>query len=466
MGRTESAYFVADVVNHQATITYTAYNEQADPETGVLLTTTLEPGVTFSSASQQPDQSGQNLAWSLGTIGGFERASVTLNVTLASPTPTQLDSGAKAFATLDAGTVSAVTPAAVLNAGALADPSLLASTPDADTTDPVVQEEAAALDYNAQNIFNFLHTQIGYNSYTGSMRGARGTLWSGAGNAIDVASLGVALMRASGIPAQYVQGSLSQSQAQPLIRSMFPAGDQTLGYLPSGTQTSDPANDPQLLAETESHYWLQFNTGSAMQNADPLMPGATIGQTFTTATGTFPAVTPDLEATTEIQVTAEITNTADSLFGLSEQQDTTVLDQTFDDVALVGHPLTVGQFVTQTGFGALFGEVTNTYSPYIAVGDEADPDARQDPLIHGTDYQEVLTNFPFGSQILTGVFLDVTTSQPQPGGSVQSQTVEKTLFDRIGYAARQGGASTPINVAPGGPPALNDYDMVTLLVEK
>jgi hypothetical protein len=41
----------------------------------VLLTTTLEPGVTIASVSPQPDQSGQHLAWSLGTIAGFERAS-------------------------------------------------------------------------------------------------------------------------------------------------------------------------------------------------------------------------------------------------------------------------------------------------------------------------------------------------------------------------------------------------------
>src|SRR5262249_13964024 len=75
VGRTLSAYTMPDVQNNQLTITYTVYNEQADPETGVLLTDTLQPGVTFVSASQLPDQSGQQLAWSLGTIQGFDRAS-------------------------------------------------------------------------------------------------------------------------------------------------------------------------------------------------------------------------------------------------------------------------------------------------------------------------------------------------------------------------------------------------------
>src|SRR6202035_1874952 len=116
-------------------------------------------------------------------------------------------------------------------------------------------------------IFDFLHNNIGYNSYTGSVRGSRGTLWSSAGNALDVASLGVALMRASGIPAGYAEGTLSQSQVQPLILSMFPASYQTVGDIPAGTQTADPANDPQLLAETESHYWFQFDPGSGITDA-------------------------------------------------------------------------------------------------------------------------------------------------------------------------------------------------------
>ena len=139
--------------------------------------------------------------------------------------------------------VSDATPAATLRPGRV-DPSLLASTPDANTTDPFIQEEAAKLDYDPQQIFDFLHTQVGYNSYIGSVRGARGTLWSSAGNALDVASLGVALMRASGIPAQYVQGTLSQSQAQPLILSMFPASYQTVGLHPRRHADGRPGERP------------------------------------------------------------------------------------------------------------------------------------------------------------------------------------------------------------------------------
>src|SRR5262249_60866500 len=115
----------------------------------------------------------------------LDRASVTLTVSLANPLPLQLDTGAQAFATLDAGAVSNSTPAATLRQGSV-DPSLLASTPDANTTDPFVQEKAAELNYDPQRIFDYLHNDVGYNSYTGSLRGARRPLWSSAGNALDV----------------------------------------------------------------------------------------------------------------------------------------------------------------------------------------------------------------------------------------------------------------------------------------
>ena len=52
VGRTLSAYTTAAILNHQETITLTVYNEQGRPITGVLLTDTLQAGVTFQSASQ------------------------------------------------------------------------------------------------------------------------------------------------------------------------------------------------------------------------------------------------------------------------------------------------------------------------------------------------------------------------------------------------------------------------------
>jgi uncharacterized repeat protein (TIGR01451 family) len=459
VGRTLSSYTTAGVQNNQETITYTVYNEQADPETGVLLTDTLEPGVTFQSASQLPDQSGQQLAWSLRTIQGFDRASVSLTVTLSDPIPLQLDAGAQAFATLDAGAVSNTTPAATLRQGSV-DPSLLASTPDANTTDPFIQEAAAKLNYDPQQIFNFLHNDIGYNSYLGSLRGARGTLWSSAGNALDVASLGVALMRASGIPAQYVSGTLSQSEARQLILSMFPISYQTVGYISAGTPTANPANDPQLLAETESHYWFQFDTGNGMQDADPPMPGAVIAQSFTTATATFAEVPDSLREKVEVALKVEISSPAESLFEF-QPQTTTVLDKAFNTVDTYGKSLSVGNFVDGSMIGSLFSTVTYTYTPYLVVN-QNDGEIADAPIIRGTSYQEVLTSLPLSSRVVTGLFLEMTCESPEVNGVRQTQTYERTIVDRIGYAVRHSERTSPVAPAAELQPALTDFDIVTI----
>jgi uncharacterized membrane protein len=463
VGRTLSAYDVPDVKNNQETLTFTVYNQAADPITGVLLTDALESGVTFASASQLPDQNGQQLAWSLGTIQPYDRASVTLTVSLANPIPTQLDTGASAYGTLDAGMVNWTTAPATLRTTAIA-ADFLASTPDANTTDPYIQEEAAQLNYDPAEIFNFLQTQIGYNSYVGSLRGARGTLWSDAGNSLDDASLGVALMRASGIPAQYEQGTLSQSQAQQLILSMFPASYQTVGSIPAGTQLSDPADDPTLLAETEYHFWFQFDTGNGMTDADPEFAAQAIGQAATTSTNSFTAVPQSLEQTTEVSLTAEIYSQATAVFapGVSPFTDTVVLDQTFNDVDLVGVPLSIGNSVSASGISGLLSNVTFTYSPYIRLGDGSTPGS--DTTIPGTAYQETYTNLAYGSQVLTGLFLKVASESPEANGQPQTTTVSKTLFDRIGFAARQPGGTPSVGVPSSPTPALNSLDIVTLQI--
>ncbi|HWB10387.1 MAG TPA: DUF4214 domain-containing protein [Pirellulales bacterium] len=460
VGRTLSAYDVPDVQNNQETITLTVYNQAADPISGVLLTDTLESDVTFAGASQLPDQNGQQLAWSLGTIQPFDRANVTLTVSLTNPIPTQLDTGATAYGTLDAGLVSWTTAPAVLRATAIA-PALLASTPDANTADPYIQEEAAQLNYDPTRIYGFLQTQIGYNSYVGSLRGARGTLWSNAGNALDDASLGVALLRASGIPAQYEEGTLSPSQSQQLILSMFPASYQNVGYLSPGTPTSDPTHDPQLLLETEDHFWFQYDAGSGMTNADPEFAGQPLGQAATASTNSFTKVPDNLRQKTEVRLTAEIYSQADAAFakGTSPFTDTVVLDQTFNDVDLVGKPLSIGNFVNASEPpGLSVSSTTYTYSPYIDVGDAANPDPHQDQLIHGTDYQEVLTTFPLGSQVLSGLFLNVTLSGP----NASPQTFAHTILDRIGYTARQNGGAVTLSVDPNAPPALTNLDVTTV----
>src|SRR5262249_21707008 len=162
-------------------------NQQPTVVSDVLLTTTLEPGVGFVDATLVPDRNGQELAWSLGALDPFGRTSVQVTVAFTGAIPLQLDNGAKAFVTLDAIECSDTAHPAMLRAGPI-DPMLLAPTPEANWEDPFIQAKAAELNQDPDEIFRFLAQEVGYESYIGSLRGARGTLWNGAGNSLDVAS--------------------------------------------------------------------------------------------------------------------------------------------------------------------------------------------------------------------------------------------------------------------------------------
>ncbi|MBX9627736.1 MAG: transglutaminase family protein, partial [Gemmataceae bacterium] len=461
VGRTLSAYTVAGVQNRQLDITYTVYNQRADDLSGVLLTTALQPGVTYKSATAVPDRSGSELAWSLGTVRGFDRASVTVTVALPETLPLQIDSGAKAFATLNAGAVSADTPAAALSSRTIA-PELLASTPDANTADPFVQEQAAKLRYDPARIVQYLSTDVGYESYSGSLRGSRGTLWSAAGNALDEASLGVALLRASGVPARYARGTLSDALSKQLILSMFPAGYQTVGYIPAGTTVADPADDPKLLAEARDHYWVQLDTGGGFVSADTSgLPGSGLGAAFTATSDTFAEVADGLRHKVGLKLNVEKYSSAGALFGFGNGLSTApVLDRMFNTVDLVGRTLTVGHLVNEQSLGALvFSARTTTYSPFLIIGDAATGLAG-DQVVNGTDYQDVRTNFPLGSQVVTGVFLDLTFAGPGRA----DRAARYTLADRVGPAARLGTATTSVSVDPNGPPLFGPVDLTTLAV--
>lgn len=73
---------------------------------------------------------------------------------------------------------------------------------------PEIRELAANLSYNPVKMYEYVRNNFDYEIYYGSLKGAQETLWEGAGNDFDLASLLIALYRVSGIPAKYVSGTV------------------------------------------------------------------------------------------------------------------------------------------------------------------------------------------------------------------------------------------------------------------
>jgi transglutaminase-like putative cysteine protease len=83
----------------------------------------------------------------------------------------------------------------------------LAETPEIQLT-PAIRAQAQALAHSPVNILNWVRANVHFVPSWGSLRTAEATLQARRGNAIDTATLTIALLRASGIPARYQFGTI------------------------------------------------------------------------------------------------------------------------------------------------------------------------------------------------------------------------------------------------------------------
>jgi RHS repeat-associated protein len=71
-----------------------------------------------------------------------------------------------------------------------------------------IRDLAAQLDYSPARILEWMKREIAFEPYYGALKGSQGVLYAKAGGPTDIASLTIALLRASNIPARYVRGMI------------------------------------------------------------------------------------------------------------------------------------------------------------------------------------------------------------------------------------------------------------------
>ena len=419
----------------------------------------LPPQATFVSASLPTDHLGQQYSWNLGDIPPLGTATLVLQLTIPASLLnfTELDTGATAWGTLQNKLVSSQAAPILLAPDSLV--GWLSCTIDANCQDPYVIEKAAQLGNDPTAIFEYVRS-LGYESYKGSLRGARGTLWSEAGNSVDQASLLVALLRASGIPAAYRHGTFAQTDPHiaTLINAMFPTtASAVAGSVPDGTPLSDPANDPFFIEETLDHWWVQaYLPSSGWTHLDPSFVNAAIGDTFITSPE--PAQLAELPDNLRHKVTVKLKLEEYhplNVGGPAPSLDISYpLNHTFNTVELVGETLSLGHFVNSNANGGfVFYTAQHSYVPYLILG-------QSEQLIEGEPFMEMISNFPLGTFLITGQWLifDVIDSD----GNIE--TYERELFDHLGFEARQGGGTIAYDASQQGTnPSISDQSSHTTL---
>lgn len=338
----------------------------------------------------------------------------------------------------------------------------LALAPVPARADARIDALAASLGNDPAQIFSYLRDRVGVELYSGSSRGALGTLASRAGNPLDRAALGVALLRASGYTARYAQATLATSDAQQIVARAFPGVQRALGCHNPGA-LSNPGNDFQLIGYASKHTWIEYKpSGAAPFTAfDPTLANAAIGAAPASPSATFDDIPGSQKQRVRFRLVAETYSQAGAVFGFP-LGSATVLDRSFDAEELIDKPVSIGHLVTRsTPPGLAISASTNTYSPYLVIGD-ATLDPRDYEVVRGTDYSEVLTNYPLGTTLLTGVTLAIDLIDP--ADPAHPTTVERTLLDRIGYAKRRTGGTVDFATTPEDGPAIAELDLLTVQV--
>jgi hypothetical protein len=108
---------------------------------------------------------------------------------------------------------AALNPVSIGNFPSAADPAYLAATTEVVLT-PDIVAKATALGGNPVAIYNWVRNNVQWLPTWGAVQDASHTLASRQGNAFDIASLTLALLRASGTPARYVHGTIDVPAAQ------------------------------------------------------------------------------------------------------------------------------------------------------------------------------------------------------------------------------------------------------------
>ncbi|HRA48632.1 MAG TPA: hypothetical protein PK819_11240, partial [Thermomicrobiales bacterium] len=85
---------------------------------------------------------------------------------------------------------------------------------------PDIAKLAFDLEYDVDQIFAFVASQIVYEPYSGALRGPVGTLWGKAGNSVDQALLLQSLLNEAQVSNQLVVGTLNPDVQQQLVAGL------------------------------------------------------------------------------------------------------------------------------------------------------------------------------------------------------------------------------------------------------
>ncbi|HED35272.1 MAG TPA: transglutaminase domain-containing protein, partial [Gammaproteobacteria bacterium] len=137
-------------------------------------------------------------------------------------------------------------------------PAYLAAADEVLLTQPI-KDQAALLNHDPVQIYHWVRNNIEWQPTWGAVQNAELTLDARRGNAMDIASLTLALLRASQIPARYVHGTIEIPEAE--FRNWvggFSSIEAATNYSASGgIPTGGVVNAGKIESVQIEHIWVE-----------------------------------------------------------------------------------------------------------------------------------------------------------------------------------------------------------------
>ncbi len=138
------------------------------------------------------------------------------------------------------------------------DPAYLAETDEVVLTQAII-DKAAELEYKPVEIYNWVRNNIEWIPGWGSYQTAQMTMEVGRGNAMDISSLLIALLRASNIPARYVSGivEIPEDKYNNWLGN-FANADVAIDYgVKAGISTTAVTSGGKITKVRMQHLWVE-----------------------------------------------------------------------------------------------------------------------------------------------------------------------------------------------------------------
>lgn len=350
---------------------------------------------------------------------------------------------------------------------------------------PVLDDVAFDLEFDTDKIFRFVADEVTYQAYPGALRGAKGTHWSLAGNAVDQALLLAGLLTAALVPVRFAAGELTDDAAAKLLASLSidqaeararservaSSGQADIGNLSgitpdqlsalqspealrasllefAGAQLNDgvtaiqdaltaaaitlPTIDLALpTRELTQHVWVQYSSGTEWIDLDPSIPGAAAGEFYAKQTETWETIPDEIYHRVRFRAVVEVNRGGEAV-----REDVLVHESLAAN--LVGVPV-VFAHVDPSAFKAIGVAINGVidgsvqYVPTLLAGDEGETGSAIVLGASGGILDDFGTSETDGAAIAEWLEIDV---MPTDG---TERRISREIFDRIGAGRRAAG---------------------------